>query len=133
MIAHHVRRFTVSDLPYDLAPIEIDGRDGSIGRLDEGQAIDVQSAVNSAPAASGSRLAVPRWQRRIGSGIFAGTSSHLNFLSGGSSNVVHVRNFFWRLDQAERRQAGVAREGVDGVGLGIVGSSRPIRASTRGA
>src|SRR5436309_10673678 len=85
MIAHHVRRFAVSDLPYDLAPIEIDGRDGSIGRLDEGQAIDVQSAVNSAPAASGSRLAVPCWQRRIGAGIFARTGPHLDFLSGGSS------------------------------------------------
>src|SRR5205823_9341269 len=90
MIAHNIRGLTMGDLPHHLTFIQIDGRDGSVRRLDQRDAVYVQSAATATSAAWSCWRAISGWQRRIGSGVFARPGAHLNPLSGGSSHVIHI-------------------------------------------
>ena len=130
MIADDVGRLAVRHLPDDRALVEADGRDRPVGRPDHGQALDVED--ESAEAAARGRT-LRRRRSGIGAGVLARAPRDAERLPREPVDVVHVRDFLARgRDEAEAGQARVARGGIDGVGLRIVGRARPVRSAAGG-
>src|SRR5215469_16778040 len=112
----------MGDLPRDLALVQIDGRDSSVGRLHQGQTVNIQPRVLA-------RRALLRWLRRIRARVFTGPAHDLDFSARDAGNVSEVGNFLWRLNEADRFDAGIARVQVHHVRFGIVGTSGPVRSA----
>src|ERR1700736_533181 len=101
MVSHNVRRVAVRDLPNDLTFIQTDSRDGPIGRLDDRQALYVQSGGSTCGWWWCGRLA------RIGAGVFARSSSQLHRLSSGSLDVADVGDILRGRNKSEGRSTAV--------------------------
>ena len=60
MVPDVVGRFTMRDLPQDLAPVEIDGADLSVRRLHDRQSPDVEVGAAAAFSAGRARASASR-------------------------------------------------------------------------
>src|SRR5207248_9859145 len=79
-VAHYVGSFSMRDLPFDFAFIQINGRDGSVRRLDQWQTVDIQPHILAGRSLLG-RL------RRIGASVFARPVTDLDLLSRDAGAV----------------------------------------------
>ena len=123
----------MGDLPYDLAFIQIDCRDGGIGRLDERQALDGQATAATSTAGAGRRHQQPlRLHRALHRGAPGrAEANRLQEFSPGpvpdgdglSSRSRRCKCIIRRCprpgaalpNQADWREAGIARVGVNTV------------------
>src|ERR1700682_6318329 len=81
MIPDVVRRFAMSDLPFDLAFIHVDGSDAAIRRFYERQALNAESA----------RVFFGRPGSRLGAGVGTGPAGGSYTVGRDARNVIHVR------------------------------------------
>src|SRR5262249_3884258 len=121
VIANHIRRVTMRNLPRDGAPVQIDGREGPVWRFDDWQSLDKRAAsAFTAAGGRGGRCARASWRRRRRLGLAAPwllreisgaaetrTLADPEWLPGPAQHVLDIRESFWRLDQSDRRNAGI--------------------------
>ena len=154
MVAHDIGRIAVRRLPENLAFGEADRTDQAVRRLHERQSLDGRAAASAtrssrcalrwrrsrlASAARGSggvrrRLvtAPSRRLRKISRAAEPGPLGHAERLPRLARYVTDIREPGRRLDESERRHAGIGRVEIRDVRLRIERPARPIRAASGG-
>src|SRR5206468_6966829 len=130
MVADHVRRVSVRDLPHEVAAIEVDRVEHAVRRLEERQTLYLQAEAataacwrrtgragrrcsRAASAGSRARGRSRAWRsastplRRVGRAPEAGAFPFHEWLTGRSRDVANVREPCRRFDEADRRDAGI--------------------------
>src|SRR5581483_11370693 len=107
------------DLPRDLTLVEIDGREEPIRRFEERQALHKRSTATAFAAtrrgSSGCAGrgwcswsgAPPGFLREISGAAETRPLAHTERLAGPAQHVFDIRESFGRLDQPDRRDAGI--------------------------
>src|SRR5580700_1125059 len=132
MIADNIWRLAMRNLPHNFTRVQIDGGNGRVRWFDQWQPLHGKRNVTAIAASSARRSRGARREWRIRAGVLTRASPHARLLAGRPGDIVHIRNFFRRFHQADRRETGIARERIHDVSFRIVRSTWPVRPAARG-
>src|SRR5215831_14716762 len=124
MIADRIGRFTMGDLPDNIAAIQINSGDGGVGWLDQGEPLNGKSATATCRATSTCRPASAGFTRArtgedcVSPRVFPRAGPHAQFLYRSSGDEVHVGELLCRTHQADRCDTSGAGVSINRVCLG---------------